>query len=73
MRLSLGLQVKLASLLVHLDEVTGPDPHAFDVVALRGLLGDVEVRAWMERLSRDGLLPVKRTGAPKPPRKRGGR
>jgi len=56
--LSLSLAVKLGSIVVHADEATGPSAHPYDVVVLRKLLGDSEVREWLEAMG--PLVPVKR-------------
>lgn len=56
------LQAKLAAIVVHADEMLGPDGHHFDTAALRALVVDPEVAAWVESLG--PLAPVKR---PVPP------
>lgn len=63
MRLELtpSLAVKLGSLAVHADEAIGPDAHQFDASAIRTLVDDAEVAAWLETFE-PGLLPVKRQG-----------
>jgi hypothetical protein len=57
--LSMPLAVKLAALVVHADEATGPTGHVLDMGAMRGLAHDPEVRAYVERFDA-ALLPVKR-------------
>lgn len=59
--LPIPLVAKLASIVVHADEMSSPDGHPFDKEALRRLVGDAEVVEWMRRVSRAGLAPVKRT------------
>jgi hypothetical protein len=58
--MSLGLRVKLASLIVHLEEYWSRTGHVFDKVAVEELLRDAEVREFVKGLSHSGLLPVKR-------------
>jgi hypothetical protein len=57
---SITLLSKLGSIVVHLDEVTSPDGHAFDKAALDQLLVDPEVKAWVEAMHSLALLPKKR-------------
>ena len=57
---SLGLLVKLGSVAVHCDEVMDPGWHPFDITAIRGLLNDPEVAAWLKEMDSHGLLPKKR-------------
>lgn len=59
--LTMALAVKLASLIVHTDELTSPGGHPLDREAVRSGLSDPEVRAWLESFG-PGLLPVKRGG-----------
>ena len=57
----MSLLVKLGSIVVHADEATTPNAgHAFDVSAIRALLGDAEVQQWLAEMRTDALLPVKR-------------
>lgn len=42
-----ALLCKLASVVVHADEMLGPDAHAFDLTALQQLLLDPDVRGWI--------------------------
>ena len=57
----LGLACKLASVVVHADEASGPDAHHFDLGALKTVVDDAEVKAWL--LSLGPLAPVKRRKA----------
>lgn len=57
---SVGLLAKLGSIAQHIDEVSGEDSHAFDWVAIRSLLADPEVSSWMDKMHKQGLLPVRR-------------
>lgn len=52
--------VKLGSLAVHAEEMLEPGGHELDVAAIRGLLDDPELRAWLEAMGELALLPVKR-------------
>lgn len=56
--IKIGLAVKLASIVVHADELTSPGKHPFDELALRQLIEDAEVAAWIKSLG--PLAPVKR-------------
>jgi hypothetical protein len=60
---SVGLLAKLGSLAQHIDEVSGDDGHAFDWVAIRSILADPEVSAWLDKMHKQGLLPVRRSPA----------
>ena len=59
---SVSVAIKLASIAVHADEATSPGAHALDVEAIRGLLADPEVVAYLDLLRPLALLPVKRDG-----------
>lgn len=52
------LLVKLGSIVVHADEATGPDGHAFDVTTIQSLISDPEVAQWIADMG--VLLPRKR-------------
>lgn len=56
-----ALLAKLASIVVHIDEGAGAGGHQYDWVALRSLLADPEVQAWIESMSAKGLAPKRRT------------
>jgi hypothetical protein len=61
-----GAAIKLASIAVHADEMID-GLHAGtvqmeDEIAIRSLLSDHEVMAYMLKLGKLGLLPVKRDG-----------
>jgi hypothetical protein len=53
--------IKVASALVHAQEYMSADGHPFDRNAFDALMGDHEVRAWMNRLRGLALLPRKRS------------
>lgn len=57
--LTFALSVKLGALVVHADEATSIEAHAFDAAAMRSLVDDPEVQDWLGRFA-PGLLPVKR-------------
>lgn len=54
------LLCKLGSIAVHADEMTSPAGHAFDAAALRGLIVDPEVVAWIKAMDGMALVPRKR-------------
>ena len=54
------LLVKLGSIVVHAEELTGPNGHDFDKAALDALLSDEDVIEWRAAMDAMGLLPVKR-------------
>jgi hypothetical protein len=56
--LSLGLAVKLGSIVVHADELTSPDGRELDRTVIRNALEDQEVIEWIRDMG--CLLPVKR-------------
>lgn len=56
---SLTLRLKLASMVIHVQEALGTRGHMFDVEALRGLAEDREVKDWIAGFDK-ALLPVKR-------------
>lgn len=53
------LQIKLASLIVHVEEMMSPKGHVFDKSAIQALLDDAEVRRFMDGID-PVFLPVKR-------------
>jgi hypothetical protein len=55
--------VKLGSIVVHADELTTPGGHEFDATAIRSLLADPDVKAFLTTLG-PGMLPVKRSSPP---------
>lgn len=54
------LLVKLASVVVHADELTGPGGRGVDFDVLRQCLEDDDVVEWVRAMTADGLAPVKR-------------
>lgn len=56
----LSVLCKLGSIAIHAEEFLSPEGHELDRLALKALLGDVELREWLERMNAAALLPVKR-------------
>lgn len=59
--LDLTTAIKLASLVVHVQEAGAPGGHELDWEAARGLADDPAVTEWIAGFDR-ALLPVKRRG-----------
>jgi len=57
---TISVAVKLASIAVHADELISSNGHSVDVQAIRSLLADEELRAYLEILRPLALLPVMR-------------
>lgn len=51
--------VKVASIVAHVEEATGPKGHPLDMEALRGLAADPDVAKWLSTFP-TVMLPVKR-------------
>jgi hypothetical protein len=51
---------KVGSILVHIEEGFGEDGHSFDLIAIKTLLNDPDVRHWIEGMRKLALVPVKR-------------
>lgn len=62
LRPQLALLVKLGSIAVHVDEFTSAGGHEYDLTALKGLIADREVRAWLASMDANSFLPVRRDG-----------
>lgn len=58
---SLPLAAKLGSIVVHVEEFISTGGHEFDVAAIRTLMAEPDVLAWLEGLRNMGLLPEKRS------------
>ena len=56
---SVSLLSKLGSIVVHADEATSAGRHEFDIVAIKSLLDDTEVKEWITDMG--AFLPVKRS------------
>lgn len=57
--IDLRTAVKLASLVVHCEEMLSPGGHPFDREAIRGIVEDEEIRRWLKSFD-PVLLPVLR-------------
>lgn len=55
------LLIKIGSIAVHADEFLHPSGHAFDAIAIRQLLKDPEVVAWIKAMDAMAFLPKKRS------------
>jgi len=55
-----SLLVKLGSIAVHIEEAMSAKGHHFDLVALRQLVSDPEVKAWLREMDKMALVPRKR-------------
>lgn len=58
---AMRLLVKLGSIAVHADEYTTSRGHPFDAEAIRSLVTDPEVVAWVKGMNDLALLPKKRS------------
>ena len=56
-----ALLAKLGSIVVHVDELLSDGGHEFDVQALKALLADDEVTAWLNEIRSMALIPEKRS------------
>lgn len=63
--LPLSLVVLLGSIAVHIDEYDSADGHELDLVAIRGLLSNPEIKSFIEIWTAKGYLPVKRSSRTK--------
>jgi hypothetical protein len=57
-----SLLVKIGSIVVHAQELLGPQGHHFDRIALQSLFDDAEVKEWIKKMDAIAMLPVKRIG-----------
>lgn len=55
-----SLCAKLGSVVVHAEEMSGPDGHDFDRLALRMLLEDAEVLEWLAQGRKLAMIPETR-------------
>jgi hypothetical protein len=55
-----ALAVKIGSLIVHTDEYLSPGGHEYDGVAIKDLLSQDDVQAWLKSFPL-AMLPVKRS------------
>jgi hypothetical protein len=56
---SVSLLSKLGSIVVHADEATSAGRHEFDIVAIKSLLDNPEVKEWITAMG--VFMPVKRS------------
>jgi hypothetical protein len=57
---SAGILIKLGSIYVHIDEAMSKKGHNFDVLALKQLLEDPELKEWIKQMDALALIPKKR-------------
>lgn len=57
---SASLLIKLGSVIVHQEELMGPNGHSFDKHALDTVRNDPEVVQWLDQMTKAAFLPVKR-------------
>jgi hypothetical protein len=50
----------LGSIVVHADEGLSDDRHHFDMIALRTLMANAEVREWLKQMDEMAMIPKKR-------------
>jgi hypothetical protein len=62
-KMEASLAAKVGSVLVHVDEFTSVDGHPFDMEAIKALLAQPDVVAWISSLQKLALVPVKRAKA----------
>ena len=53
---------KLGSIIVHVDEGLSHKGHPFDLVAIKALINEPDVRAWLADMDSATLLPLRRDG-----------
>lgn len=56
----IALLVKLGSIAVYAGEYVGGDGHDFDLQAIKALVADREVRAWLAAMDAAAFLPIRR-------------
>jgi len=61
LEMTLTLQIKLGSLIVHYEEWTSANGHPHDEIAINDLRNDPEVIEWMNSMKAQAFLPVKRS------------
>lgn len=55
-----ALLCKLGSIIVHADELLSPHGHEFDREALKALVADKDVQAWLAGMGELAMIPLKR-------------
>ena len=53
---------KLASIVVHTEELLSPDGHPFDKMAIEDLMRDPDVKQWLKGMRQLALIPERRNG-----------
>jgi len=54
------LLIKLGSLIVHYEEWTSQHGHELDKAAIDGLMGNEDVKEWLDGMNKMAFLPSKR-------------
>lgn len=57
---SIKLLCKLGSIITHSQEAMGDNAHEFDVIAIKSLLEDDEIKQWLSQMDELALIPKKR-------------
>jgi hypothetical protein len=52
--------IKLGSIYIHIEEAMNKKAHNFDVLALKQLLDDPELKEWIKQMDNLALIPKKR-------------
>ncbi len=52
--------IKLGSLYVHIEEAFSKKAHNFDVLAMKALMDDGELKEWIKGMDKLALIPKKR-------------
>jgi hypothetical protein len=55
-----SLLCKVASVVVHAEEMLSPSGHDYDKQALISALQDPELKNWIQEMTKMGMAPVKR-------------
>jgi hypothetical protein len=58
--MEITLQVKLGSIIIHIQEMLSGKGHEFDNIVILQLMNDSELLNWLNALETEGLLPLKR-------------
>ena len=53
---------KLGSIIIHVDEGLSQEGHPFDLEAIKALINEPNVRAWLKDMDKAALLPLRRDG-----------
>jgi len=52
--------IKLGSIYIHTEEAMSREGHNFDIMALKQLLDDPELKEWIKQMDNLALIPKKR-------------